>query len=202
MRRISLETRVLALVLVLLFAILVVRVADAGLLLTLDDCVLELDDDEPQDAFYAWTLAHGGSGLMSGRGHWVALNDDPAIFSPGHWTEVTFIPAGQPLTCADLGIDPQELARARWLSVVRIDSLGRWRGRAHREAPTGPVCNADLDGDGVVGASDLTILRRSFFATVCGAARCKADLNGDGVVNPADLTAMREVYFGICPARE
>lgn len=46
-----------------------------------------------------------------------------------------------------------------------------------------PLCPADLDGDGVVGAADLAITLGSWGP--CPA--CSADLNGDEVVGAADL---------------
>jgi hypothetical protein len=53
-----------------------------------------------------------------------------------------------------------------------------------------PPCPADLDGNGVVGASDL--------ATLLGAwGGAGADLNGDGVTNASDLAAMLGAW-GAC----
>jgi hypothetical protein len=49
------------------------------------------------------------------------------------------------------------------------------------------LCPADLDGDGQVAASDLTILLAAWGP--CAGA-CPADLNGDGNVNAADLTIL------------
>ena len=47
-------------------------------------------------------------------------------------------------------------------------------------------CPADLDGDGVVGASDLAQLLASWGA--CG--KCSSDLDGNGSVDPTDLAQL------------
>ncbi len=45
---------------------------------------------------------------------------------------------------------------------------------------------ADLNGDGVVNAADLAILKQNFFTNFA-----PADLNGDGVVNSSDLAILK-----------
>ena len=57
----------------------------------------------------------------------------------------------------------------------------------------GPCC-ADLDGDGVVGGSDLGLLFVEWGP--CPGA-CKADLDGDGVVGGSDL-GLLFVRWGDC----
>lgn len=47
-----------------------------------------------------------------------------------------------------------------------------------------PVCPADIDRDGQVGASDLSILLGSWGA--CGLG-CPGDIDGDGTVSATDL---------------
>lgn len=54
----------------------------------------------------------------------------------------------------------------------------------------GNLCDADLNDDGVVNASDLGLLRVVFFT-----ADPDADFNGDGAVNPSDLGIMRAGFF-------
>ena len=54
-------------------------------------------------------------------------------------------------------------------------------------------CRADLNGDGVVGASDLPLLLNSWGTT--GASN--ADLDGDGFVGPSDLAALLTAW-GSC----
>jgi hypothetical protein len=50
--------------------------------------------------------------------------------------------------------------------------------------PTPPKLPADLDGDGVVGASDLAILLGAW------GGKGPADLDGDGVVGASDLAIL------------
>jgi outer membrane protein assembly factor BamB len=63
-----------------------------------------------------------------------------------------------------------------------------------------PACLADLDGDGIVGLSDLAMLLAEY-----GSAGgdedfdSDADLNRDGVVNLADLAQLLGVYGQACP---
>ncbi|MEC9374087.1 MAG: DNRLRE domain-containing protein [Planctomycetota bacterium] len=81
-------------------------------------------------------------------------------------------------------------------TAKRFDS--RHAGEATRpmlviENTAGSVCGADLDGDGVVGVSDLGALLGSW-----GAGPGPADLDGDGDVGPADLGALLGSW-GPCP---
>ncbi len=57
-----------------------------------------------------------------------------------------------------------------------------------------PACPADVDGDGVVGAADLTSLLAAWGAC----AGCSADLNGDALVGPSDLASLLSAW-GMCP---
>jgi hypothetical protein len=54
----------------------------------------------------------------------------------------------------------------------------------------GNACDPDLNGDGIVNAADLGIMRLRFFS-----ADPVADLNSDGVVNASDLGLMRSAFF-------
>lgn len=59
----------------------------------------------------------------------------------------------------------------------------------------GAACSADLDGDGVVGATDLGHLLAQWGA--CGDERpCTADLDGDGVTSAADLGLLLSAWSG------
>ena len=49
------------------------------------------------------------------------------------------------------------------------------------------LCPADLDQDGVVSGSDLTIILSQWG---CRGEQCEGDLNDDGVINGADLTVI------------
>ncbi|MFK8015713.1 MAG: thrombospondin type 3 repeat-containing protein, partial [Gammaproteobacteria bacterium] len=54
----------------------------------------------------------------------------------------------------------------------------------------GNACDADLNNDGMVNATDLGLLRLAFFSV-----DSDADSNGDGIVNTVDLGAMRSQFF-------
>ncbi len=53
----------------------------------------------------------------------------------------------------------------------------------------GNLCDADLNNDGNVNASDLAIFRLAF-----GSANADADLDGSGTVNAADLAIFRNLF--------
>jgi hypothetical protein len=55
-------------------------------------------------------------------------------------------------------------------------------------AAAGTCCPADLDGDGLVGAADLSALLSAWGST--GTAAGAADIDGDGSVGAADLAAL------------
>jgi FtsP/CotA-like multicopper oxidase with cupredoxin domain/uncharacterized protein (DUF2141 family) len=55
----------------------------------------------------------------------------------------------------------------------------------------GNVCDADLNGDGVVNLDDFGIFRRAY-----GTAAHDVDMNGDGTVNLDDFGAFRRAYGG------
>ena len=56
-------------------------------------------------------------------------------------------------------------------------------------APPAASCPADLNGDLLVDAADMTVLLGAF-----GSANAAADLNGDGQVNAPDLTALLSAW--------
>lgn len=60
---------------------------------------------------------------------------------------------------------------------------------------TAPACPADLDGDGAVGLSDLSVLLTNYGAGG-GMTPADGDLDGDGDVDLADLSALLE-RFGV-----
>jgi hypothetical protein len=62
------------------------------------------------------------------------------------------------------------------------------RGAFERQPPAPPVCPADLDDDGSVGASDLAALLSAWGATG------GADLDGDGSVGASDLAALLSAW--------
>ena len=54
----------------------------------------------------------------------------------------------------------------------------------------------DIDGDGVVGAADLSILIAAWGACPALPEPCPADINGDGSVNVSDLLALLANWGG------
>lgn len=63
-------------------------------------------------------------------------------------------------------------------------------------APPSPACVADINDDGVVNTSDLTLFLVRFGQSAApGSPAAAADLNGDGTVNTTDLTLLL-VRFG------
>ncbi len=69
---------------------------------------------------------------------------------------------------------------------------GFWPGGAEDE-----FCFGDLDGDGVIGLSDLAQLL-SNYGTTSGAVYEDGDLDADGDVDLADLAALLAVYGTTC----
>ena len=70
---------------------------------------------------------------------------------------------------------------------------GFWAGVAEE-----PFCFGDLDGDDVIGLSDLAQLL-SNYGTTSGAVYEDGDLDADGDVDLADLAALLAVYGTTCP---
>jgi hypothetical protein len=140
-----------------------------------DLCNFAISPPGDERATYTWLLAMQGVQRDGGE---VALNE------------------GIEVTCETLGIEPRELKAARWLYIIRSANSGyEWL----RLQPTGPACNADIDGDGVVGVPDLGQTMIQYF-WVCTKFPCSADFSGDGVVNPIDLGLLRTVYLQTCGA--
>ena len=71
-------------------------------------------------------------------------------------------------------------------------AAGFWAGAAEDE-----FCFGDLDGDGVIGLSDLAQLL-SNYGTTSGAVYEDGDLDADGDVDLADLAALLAVYGTVC----
>jgi hypothetical protein len=58
-------------------------------------------------------------------------------------------------------------------------------------------CLGDLDGDGAISVSDLTILLSNFGST--SAAPESGDLDGDGDVDIGDLSLLLSLFGSLCP---
>lgn len=61
-----------------------------------------------------------------------------------------------------------------------------------------PSCHGDLDGDGVIGLSDLSTLLTNFGVSE-GATYEDGDLTGDGAVGLADLSELLTLFGTSCP---
>lgn len=59
-----------------------------------------------------------------------------------------------------------------------------------------PACVGDLNSDGVINTTDLTILLGRF--GLSGQGLANGDLNGDGVCNTADLTILLGAFGRVC----
>lgn len=60
-------------------------------------------------------------------------------------------------------------------------------------------CIGDLDGDGIVGTSDLTILLAAWGRCPAPPTPCPADLDGDGQVGTSDLLLLLANWGPCCP---
>ena len=58
----------------------------------------------------------------------------------------------------------------------------------------GPACPADLDGDGLYGATDILVLLSEFGCL----SQCEMDITGDGAVSAIDILALLALYGDSC----
>lgn len=81
-----------------------------------------------------------------------------------------------------------------WESNCQAD-VCTWLTHPNGLVPAADTCEADLDGDGLVGGADLGVL-----LTYWGfQGRVPADLNGDGVVDGADYGLLLSAWGPCCP---
>ncbi len=117
-----------------------------------------------------------------------SLSDDGRFFGTG---------------TAALSIIPAELGDAGAYDCVVTALLGGQCSVISDAAtltviPAGNDCPADLDGDGDIDLSDLSVLLANYGLTG-GADPEDGDLDGDGDVDLADLSALLAVYGTNCP---
>ncbi len=95
----------------------------------------------------------------------------------------SWIKAGPDLPNVNIG--QLEISRSRRTIVAGTYGRGAWRSALPKAA--------DLDFDGAVSASDLTILLNGW--GVCASSlNCPADINGDGMVDAADLSMLLSAW--------
>jgi formylglycine-generating enzyme required for sulfatase activity len=85
---------------------------------------------------------------------------------------------------------PNLLQRALGAAVAAFALAFAAAPAAHAQT----ACDADIDGDGVVGAPDLAALLGAWGAC----SGCASDVNDDGLVNAADLSALLGLWGGTC----
>lgn len=70
-------------------------------------------------------------------------------------------------------------------------------GSVHAVAPPRPPCPGDVDGDGEVDLTDLSILL-AHYGMAAGATESDGDMNGDGAVGLTDLSIMLANFGAQC----
>lgn len=60
-----------------------------------------------------------------------------------------------------------------------------------------PVCEADINDDGIVDSTDLSLLLLNY-GVISGATRADGDLTGDGAVDGTDLSELLTVFAAAC----
>src|SRR5262245_34633459 len=164
--------------------------------------MLTTDNGTPENGTDDWAAYTDGAGMVPAPGEgWRSF----------HWsvdTQSVDIPAGW--ETVDLGIFPPRTHD--WAILTsHVTQLAFWTitpgeptnfpglrvGTDNiRIAWSAAPCLGDLDGDGVVGLSDLTLLLSHFGATEAEAA--DGDLDGDADVDLADLTILLSRFGAIC----
>lgn len=151
------------------------------------------------------------------RGAWCAAGDDldaedDGALDESPWKEIVDAVGiiGSPegamseWTYADARVGPNQLMLV--FQIRRCLDTGDWsQGSAYFVSSTGDsagrpnppcagmLCTADLDQDGAVGSSDLTVLLSEW-----GMVGSIADVDGDGLVGSSDITVLL-THWGPCP---
>jgi len=102
--------------------------------------------------------------------------------------------------CADLandGTHPSPSGREKVATMLMQFFLNSPHATPWFTSAGGVPCPADVDGDGIVGQSDLGELLSHFGQSV--APYTQGDLNGDGVVNQVDLGGLLANFGATCP---
>ncbi len=155
---------------------------------------------DPADDDYVYYVDYSGI-PVPGEG-WVHFEFDvpsqadalPPGWSGGHFGDMESFRPGVGWTDVIQSVDRVEFW---WIHPAWFAIFQQWNVGADNIAiVTAPPCPGDIDGDGVVGQSDLGVLLAAF-GTCDGdpAYNAAADLDGDGCVGQTDLGALLS-HFG------
>ncbi len=154
--------------------------ATAGLML----CAAAVADQSSQSYRIRWDVADAGGGVAVSANY--VLNDSIAQAGPvGEGFSSTYILAAGFTTPPDADAD-----------LVRdfMDNCSAVQNTDQRDSDAdgfGNLCDGDFNGDNIINAIDLGILRSRFFTD-----DPDADLDGNGVVNVTDLGLFKALFFG------
>ena len=96
--------------------------------------------------------------------------------------------SGSTLSYTDSGLSP---GTSYSYTIVALDQAGNTSPAASLSASTQASTPGDLNGDGRVNITDLSILLSNY-----GTTNAVADINGDGVVNIFDLSILLSRWTG------
>jgi subtilisin family serine protease len=141
----------------------------------------------PGGGFAAWRGTSMATAFVSGS---VALvrAQHPAWPTPAVPASAFFTSIFDVLGASGVPVDAGNPDYKGQLGVARIDCAA-----ATALAPAAPALG-DLDGDGAIGPSDLSILLGAWGTCPVGPSLCLADLDGDGAVSSADLAVLLGVW--------
>ena len=122
---------------------------------------------------------------------------EPVLIAVGGGAEAIDPDAPEGSVITALGIERDSVRADRIIVTASMESTTTkepWAGQYEADLPPVPSCLGDLNGDGAVSASDLTVLLAEWD---CEGA-CSADLDTDGIVDGVDLAIMLAAWGG-CP---
>ena len=143
-----------------------------------------------------WVHLNFGNISGTDRRSWIGFNDEASegtfVWSSGEPVAFTNWNAGEPNNSGGVEDYAEMLgSNSKWNDLNLAGASYAHIGIAEL-GPTAPLCIADLDGDRVVGGSDLSVILSNWGGGGAG------DLNGDGLVSGPDLTTMLSAW-GVCP---
>lgn len=144
-----------------------------------------------KDVWFQYTATCAGTVTISTCGT-TATDTRLAVYSGACPPSTQFIGCNNDSGCASGGATVQFAATQGTVYVIRVGSNSTG-GAGLLSVECAVPCPSDLNGDGSVNGSDLTVLLGAW-----GTANTAADLNGDGSVNGSDLTILLGAWGG-CP---